>query len=90
MMVETQSCDVEHSQMDDEASASAANTIKNKNKDGGYAWVILLSAFLSAVIYSANFSSLGIHFVEFIDYFQVDKWRITILGSLLMTGITLG
>ena len=81
---------VEHSQTDQRSSTVPTDTKRCNYIDRGYAWVILLSSFMAGVLSSASFAALGVHFVEFMDYFKAEKWEITILGSLVVGGVTIG
>ena len=57
-------------------------TSRRSHKDHGYAWVVLVCAFLLSAMASGTFITYGLFFPEFIDYFAKTKAEVAIIGSL--------
>ncbi len=59
--------------------------------DSGYAYVVLVSAFMLNMFMSAQFGTLGIWMVEYLHYFNIGKTPITwIAASQMFCGYFLG
>ena len=58
-------------------------------KDKGYSWVILTASTLLNMLMASSYSTNGIYYVEFIQYFQVDKTELSWIGAcqLFFTGV---
>ena len=63
-------------------SIQVGESTKHKDIDGGYAWVILLAAFVSGGIGNGYFSVFAILYVEILERYQageyITSWVITI------------
>ena len=57
--------------------------MKSVTPDRGWAWVILLSAFLCNVIFDGIVFSFGIFFIDFIDYFGAGRGQTSWIGSVI-------
>ena len=51
--------------------------------DGGYGWVVVLSAFIFISLPMGISSSFGIYYEEWGDYFNAGKVRTSLVGSVL-------
>ena len=58
-------------------------------KDKGYSWVILAASTLLSILMSSCSSTFGIYYVEFLEYFQVNKTELSWIGAcqMFMTGV---
>ena len=53
-------------------------------KDKGYSWVILVAATALSILVSSCYNTFGIYYVEFLEYFQVDKTGLSWIGAFQM------
>ena len=56
-------------------------------RDKGYAWVILTSSFVLNLLSGVTLTTFGVYLVELVDYYQISKFCVGILGGI-QTGIT--
>ena len=56
--------------------------IKGKEKDKGYAWVILFCSCMGYFFRGGQFASFGILLVPFLEYFKASKGSITALAGI--------
>ena len=69
---------------EDAISTESAESLRRRNIDSGYAWVVLLSAFMLNFFMSGQFGTLGIYLVEYFHYFDVGRAPISYIGACQM------
>ena len=58
-------------------------------KDKGYSWVILAASTALSILVSSYYSTFGIYYVEFLEYFEADKTELSWIGAcqMVMVGV---
>lgn len=68
----------------EENGVSKTNKITQENdKDGGWGWAIVASAFMAHVLADGMLFTLGILYIEFLDEFKEGKGKTAWITSLI-------
>ena len=57
---------------------------RKSHKDHGYAWLVMVCAFLFSALNSGTFVSYGVFFPEYVEYFRKSKAEVAVIGSFGM------